>query len=582
MNGIKKNNLINRFYLIGISLSSLGCNLEHALADTSDNPITFNQHIAPIILEHCAPCHREGMSAPFHLITFEDVKKRAKQVKEVTESRYMPPWLPEPVQGGFEHERRLSDQQISLLKTWVDQGGKEGADFTPPTIPDWPGDWQLGKPDIIASMPNAYSLQAEGRDVYRNFVLKVPIDKPRYVQELEFQPENARVVHHALIYIDGTRQSQRKDNADTKPGFGGMRVPMSAGMPEGQFLSWQPGKIYSESDNNIPWLLHPGTDLVIQVHMNPTGKIEDFKCSVGLHLTDAPPSSIPYKLKLTSLAVDIPPATAFYRVQDSMKLPVDVQLTRILPHAHYLCKRMEGYAVFPDGKKQQLILIKDWDFNWQGDYIYQSPVMLPKGTILHMDYSYDNSAGNLANPHSPPKRVTYGPESTDEMAELWFQFVLNSLEDRAIFEEQVKLKNKEVLIQFGSSQLGQETNDPNLLMITAQAYLAAGNQQSAFRTFSKVVELDAKRFNAWFNMGTMLRSSGQNQAAKQAFGNVIRIDPNDAEAYGSLGGIFLEEGKLEPAEKCFRAALRLNPIDQIASNALNQILDQRRERNQSP
>ncbi len=582
MNGIIFNTLFTRLFFISVALISLDSNMVQVLADKTDQSVTFNQHIAPILLNHCAPCHREGMSAPFHLVTYEDAKKRDKQIKEVTESRYMPPWLPEPVQGGFEHERRLSDQQINLIKSWVDQGSKEGAGFTPPTIPDWPGDWQLSEPDIIASMPNAYSLQAEGRDVYRNFVLKVPINKPRYVKELEFHPENARVVHHALIYVDGTRQSQRKDNADPAPGFGGMSVPLSAGMPEGQFLSWQPGKIYSESDNDIPWLLQPGTDLVIQVHMNPTGKVEDFKCSVGLHFTDTPPSSIPYKIKLTSLAVDIPPETAFYRVQDSMKLPVDVRLTRILPHAHYLCRRMEGYAIFPDGKKQQLILIKNWDFNWQGDYIYRTPIKLPKGTILHMDYSYDNSSGNLANPHSPPKRVTYGPESSDEMAELWFQFVLYSLEEKTIFEEAVKQKNKAVLIQFGRSRLGQETQDPNLLMITAQAFLAAGNQQAAFKTFSKVVQLDAKRFNAWFNMGTMLRSSGQNQAAKQAFGNVIRIDPNDAEAYGSLGIIFLEEGKLEPAEKCFRAALRLNPIDQIAANALSQILDQKRKQSETP
>ena len=582
MYGIKFNHLIARLFTVSGNLILLVSHTGQALSDNTVNPVTFNQHIAPILLEHCAPCHREGMSAPFHLTTFADAKKRARQITEVTETRYMPPWLPEPVQGGFEHERRLTVQQIELIKTWVDQGGKEGADFTPPATPEWPGDWQLDEPDIIASMPKAYSLQAEGRDVYRNFVLEVPIDKPRYVKELEFHPENARVIHHALIYIDGTRQSQRKDNADPEPGFGGMRVPMSAGMPEGQFLSWQPGKIYSESDNNIPWLLQPGTDLVIQVHMNPTGKIEDFKCSVGLHFTDTPPSRIPYKIKLTSLAVDIPPETAFYRVQDSMRIPVDVRLTRILPHAHYLCRRMEGYAVLPNGMKQQLILIKDWDFNWQGDYIYQKPIELPKGTVLHMDYSYDNSAGNLANPHSPPKRVTYGPESTDEMAELWFQFVVNNLEDRSIFEEQVKQKNKEVLIQFGSSRLGQETNDPNLLMITAQAYLAADNQQAAFKTFSKVVQLDPKRFNAWFNMGAMLRISGQNQAAKQAFGNVIRIDPNDAEAYGSLGIIFLEEGKIEPAEKCFRAALRLNPIDQVAANALSQILDQRRKQNETP
>ena len=574
--------MIRRFFFSSLTLVLWAFQIESTLSDDTPETVTFNQHIAPILLEHCTPCHREGMSAPFQLLTYEDASRRAKQIKEVTESKYMPPWLPEPVDGGFKHERGLSDQQIRLIKSWLDTGSKEGDDTVRPSIPDWPGDWQLGEPDLVASMPNGYSLQAEGRDIYRNFVLKVPITKPLYVKELEFHPENASVVHHALIYIDSTRQSQRRDNADPKPGFGGMRVPMSAGMPEGQFLSWQPGKIYSTSDNSIPWMLQPGTDLVIQVHMNPTGKVEDFSCSVGLHFTETPPSSIPYKIKLTSLAIDIPSETSFYRVKDSMQLPVDVQLTRILPHAHYLCKRMEGYAIFPDGITKRLILIKNWDFNWQGEYIYETPIKLPKGTVLHMDYTYDNSTENLANPHSPPKKVTYGPESSDEMAELWFQFILNSLEDRKKIKETVRLKNKQVLIQFGQSALGSETNDPDLLLITAQAHLATGDQQAAFRAFSRVVRLDPKRFNAWFNMGTMLRSSGQDDAAKQAFGNVIRIDPNDAEAYGSLGIIFQEEGKLEPAEKCFRAALRLNPTDQIAANALLQILEKRRDQVNEP
>ncbi len=544
--------------------------------------MNFNQHIAPFVLEHCAPCHREGMSAPFELLTYEDVRKRAKQIGEVIESGYMPPWLPAKGYGNFEHERRLSNNQKELIQKWIQQGSLEGASFPAPTPPKWRDDWQLGEPDTIATMSETYTLPAEGRDVYRNFVLSVPIEKPRYVKELEFRPGNPRVVHHALIYIDETRQSRRKDLADSEPGFGGMRVPMSAGMPEGQFLSWQPGKIYSESTKNIPWLLRPGTDLVIQVHMKPTGKPEDFKCSVGVHFAEGPPESIPYKIKLTSLALDIPPAIGFYRVQDSMELPVDVKLTRILPHAHYLCRRMEGYAVLPDGTKKWLILIKDWDFNWQGDYIYKEPVHLPKGTTLYMDYTYDNSTENLSNPHSPPQRVTYGPESTDEMAELWFQFILESESARTVFAEKVRQKNKEVLVQFGNSRLGRETKDPNLLMITAQAYLAGGNQSAAFNTFSKVVQLDPKRFNAWFNMGTMLRGSGQNQAAKQAFGNVIRIDPNDAETYGSLGLIFLEEGKLEAAEKCFRAALRLDPVDQVAAKALSQILETKRQQNTNP
>ena len=141
--------MIRRFFASSFTLVLWALQIESALSDNAPETVTFNQHIAPIILEHCTPCHREGMSAPFQLLTYEDTRRRAKQIKEVTESKYMPPWLPEPVDGGFKHERGLSDQQIRLIKSWLDTGSKEGDDTVRPSIPDWPGDWQLGEPDLF-------------------------------------------------------------------------------------------------------------------------------------------------------------------------------------------------------------------------------------------------------------------------------------------------------------------------------------------------------------------------------------------------------------------------------------------------
>jgi Flp pilus assembly protein TadD len=344
-------------------------------------------------------------------------------------------------------------------------------------------------------------------------------------------------------------------------------------MPEGQFLGWQPGRIYTKGSDDIPWVLKPGSDLVIQVHMNPTGKLEDFQCSVGLYFTDQPPEKTPFKIKLTSFAIDIPPSEKEYHVLDEFELPSDVEITRVLPHAHYLCRRMEGYAELPDGTKKQLILIRNWDFNWQADYLYKQPVFLPRGTKIKMDFTYDNSSKNRANPHSPPLRVVYGPQSSDEMAELWFQLLLKNPGDKQRFYQEYRKKNKSLLIEFGQSRLAKETTDPNLLMMAAQAKLAEGDQGGAYSNFLKVVQLDPKRFNAWFNIGSMLWKVGQLESAKQAFDQVRKIDPNDAQAYGSLGLIHLRQGNRQEAEKYLRQAIKLDPNDAIALKALQQLIN---------
>ena len=207
--------------------------------------VNFNKDIAPIIYSHCAPCHRDGMAAPFNLLTYDDVRKRSQQITEVVQSKYMPPWLPEPGHGNFSGARRLTEGQIALIKKWADEGHEKGPEKLRSNLPDWPTGWHSGKPDLVVQMNGEYTLQAEGRDVYRNFVLPVPTTKARYVRLLEFRPDNPEIVHHALIYVDSSRESRRRQNSSKNAGFNGMSVPSSASMPEGQFLGWQPGALYS-------------------------------------------------------------------------------------------------------------------------------------------------------------------------------------------------------------------------------------------------------------------------------------------------------------------------------------------------
>src|ERR1051326_6038897 len=170
-------------------------------------PVTFNKHIAPIVFEYCAPCHRPGEAAPFSLLRYQDVAKHAQQIVTVTKIRYMPPWLPAPGAVKFADERRLSDNQIRLIERWVEGGEPEGRATDLPPIPKFTAGWQLGQPDLVLTLPKAYALAGGGRDVYRNFIFPFSLAETRYVRALEIRPGNKRVVHHANLLIDRNRSS---------------------------------------------------------------------------------------------------------------------------------------------------------------------------------------------------------------------------------------------------------------------------------------------------------------------------------------------------------------------------------------
>jgi hypothetical protein len=363
---------------------------------------TFNKDIAPLIFNHCALCHRPGQAAPFSLLTYEDARRRANQIVEVTQRRYMPPWLPEPGHGQFAGERRLTAEQIDLLQQWAAVGAPEGDPSDLPPLPQWKDGWQLGVPDLVVKLPQPYHLRAAGRDVYRNFVIPIPSNAARYVEAVEFNPGNTRVVHHAFLQFDRTRQSRRLDERDAEPGFDGLHPPRGVETAAGHFLSWQPGKQAARNPMGLAWTLEKNADLVLQVHLQPSGKIEEVQPSVAFYFTDHPPTNRAFKVGLRFFDIDIPAGQSDYVLEQSYVLPVAVRLLALLPHAHYLAREMRVSAAFPDGNSQSLCWIRHWDINWQGDYRCREPVFLPKGTKLTMRYTYDNSTNNIRNPNHPP------------------------------------------------------------------------------------------------------------------------------------------------------------------------------------
>jgi len=254
-----------------------------------DADVTFNRDIAPIVLARCSGCHQPGEIGPFSLVTYQDVRQRATQIADLTARRVMPPWRAEPADDGsggeaFLDVRRLTDREIALIRDWVAGGAVEGDPSELPAVPRSNArgpEWHLGNPDLIVEMGSPYVLAAEGQDVFRTFVIPIPTDRARYVRGLEFRPGNARVVHHANIGVDRTQSSRRLDAADPDPGYVGGMVP-DAGYPPGYMLGWTPGQRPRPSPSGMPWRLEAASDLVVQLHLQPTGKPEPLQVSVGL------------------------------------------------------------------------------------------------------------------------------------------------------------------------------------------------------------------------------------------------------------------------------------------------------------
>ncbi len=409
----------------------LSCEL--CFAQTT-RPITFTKDIAPIVYENCLECHRSGEVAPFPLINYADVKKHAEQIADVTASRFMPPWKAQAGDVHFKGERRLSDQQIKLFDDWLKSGATEGDAKDLPKPPEFSEGWRLGEPDLVVKIPKPFKIAGDGnkgRDVYRCFVIPLDLAEDKYVTAVEFRPSNRKIVHHALFFLDssGVARSREASNTDGQPGYSTFGGP--GFIPTGGLGGWAPGATPFPLPDGWAKMLRKGSDLVIQIHFHPSGKEESDQSTLGIHFAKKPPTRIAIGAAVRNREIDIAPGDDNYVVTASLKVPIDADLIGITPHAHLVCKDMEAIATLPDQKKITLIKIQDWDFNWQGQYRLEAPLTLPAGTVIDMKYIYDNSAKNIRNPNNPPQRVTFGEQTTNEMAILFLEWSPHNWADLA-------------------------------------------------------------------------------------------------------------------------------------------------------
>jgi len=433
--------------------------------------LNFSEHVAPIVFKQCAVCHRPGEAAPFSLLSYEDVRKRGKLIASVTKSRYMPPWLADTEMGSFRDDRRLTEAQIRTIQDWVQAGMPEGDPKKLPKLPEFTPGWQLGQPDLIVRMDQAFEIPADGPDVFRNFAIKLNLKQDRWVKAVEFR-SSANASHHALFFADQSGQAVKLDAADPAPGFVGMNFlgadnnAGAGGAAQGDLRSrlaaridgsrsslggWAVGGVPRVLPEGLARALPKNSDLVLQMHFHPTGKIEREQATVGFYFADGPPERTLAALQMPPVfgafaGIDIPAGMKRFVIRDSFDLPIDMDVIGVGGHAHYLAKEMQMTATLPDGSRKQLVQIPDWKFNWQERYYFSQPVRLPKGTHLDVEITYDNSRDNPSNPNNPIRRVTFGEQSTDEMGALTIEVVPVRERDLPLFKNALVTHLQEAVV----------------------------------------------------------------------------------------------------------------------------------------
>ncbi len=538
-------------------------------------PVTFTRDIAPIAFEHCASCHHPGGPAPFSVLTYASIRSHARQIAQATATRYMPPWKAEPGYGDFIGQHRLTDAQIELFQRWVNDGAPEGAAADLPRAPAIAAGWQLGSPDLVVPMP-AYDVDASGTDVFRIFVVRLPTAVPRYVRGLEFRPGSSNVVHHANIRVDRTTNSRRLDDDDPAPGYDGL-LAHSAMYPDGHFLAWTPGQAAPLLPKGLAWRLEPGTDLVVELHLQPTGKRETVAPTIGLFFTNDPPERTPGMIRLGRQNIDIAAGETQYVLTDSFVLPVAVDVLAVQPHAHYRAREVRGTATLPDGTTTPLIYIPDWDFRWQQVYRYRTPRALPAGTTVAMRYVYDNSDANPRNVTRPPQRVVWGQRSSDEMGDLWIQVLTRNDRDldllMAAFHPKVVAED---IIGY-EARIRAEPASAALHDDVALLYLDERRFDDAIAHFEASLALTPQSARAHYNLATALTLAGRVDAAMPRYERALALSPDYALAHNNLGAIQFQRGALAEAERHLSAAVRLDPGNADALDNLGR-LEQRRGR----
>jgi hypothetical protein len=445
--------------LAAVLVVGFGAGAGSAAAQTPGTP-TFTKDVAPIFYEHCTVCHRPGEVAPMSLLTYDAARPYVRSIGNAVSRGVMPPWHADPAHGSFLNDRRLSDAEKDTITRWVNAGAPEGDRADLPPMPTYPDGWAIGEPDAILTMQEDYPVPADGQIEYKYFEVPTHFTEDKWITAYQVRPSNPSVVHHVIVYARPP-QRPRPEGAQAQQGRGGAQgqqrrregpITFAPGMDEpqtdtvlkarelkqgpfndrpapeggtGAFVGgYVPGQSIREFRPGTALRLPAGATLVFQMHYTANGKATTDRTSIGFRFASAPPKEEIMTAALLNQNFTIPAGAPSTEVDAEMTLNTPMTFYSLLPHTHVRGTRWEIEAEYPDGRKEVLLSVPHYDFNWQTDYILKEPLKLPAGTKIRSRAWYDNSQGNRSNP-DPSVDVHWGDQTWNEMQFMAFDFSID-------------------------------------------------------------------------------------------------------------------------------------------------------------
>jgi mono/diheme cytochrome c family protein len=420
-----------------------------ALAQSAAGAPTFAKDVAPILYQHCTVCHRPGEVAPMSLLTYQSARPYARAIAARVSNGTMPPWHADPAHGEFANDRRLSAAEKDTILKWVSGGTPEGDAADLPAAPTYPDGWSVGAPDAVFAMQESYPVKASGTIDYKYFEVPTNFTEDKWIQAFEVKAGTPSVVHHVIVYARAPRRErpagapaqpqQRREgpitmapNMDIPDDVKANEARQDEGndrpAPEGGLGSFVGGFVPGFGSrvfpDGMPVRLPAGSTLVFQMHYTANGKPAEDRTRIGFVFAKEKPKNETIMAALLNQNFTLPAGAADTRVDAEMTINQPLTLYSLTPHTHVRGKRWQVEARYPDGRSEILLAVPNYDFNWQTEYIFKTPLKLPKGSVLHTSAWYDNSAGNKSNP-DPSATVHWGEQTWEEMQFTAFTFSLD-------------------------------------------------------------------------------------------------------------------------------------------------------------
>ena len=454
--------------LVSVALLALAFGANVGASSPVKREVTFNKDVAPIFNKACVECHRAGEAAPMSLLTYKEARGWAKSIREKVITREMPPWHADPKHGDFKNDRRLTQEQVDTITAWVDQGAKEGNPKDLPAAPQFADGWNIGKPDVVLSMAEEFTLEAEGPDEYQYFEIETNFKEDKYIQMAEARPGNRKIVHHIIAFIQPPQKGGAPQRKFTKEEIEKMRGEMEKQAifrREGFLMRMKPGiPVYDDGcaqphggnserldgrvreDTEMGQLLcgyapgmnaailEPGTvkkipagsKIIFQLHYSKaSGKVEKDRSMVGLVFARKTPEKQSITRPVSNQWFEIPAGADNHKVTACWTTKDDIHINTVMPHMHLRGKAMEVKAFYPDGRSEVLLWVPNYSFSWQTVYYLKKPAAAPKGTKIVVTGYFDNSSKNKYNPN-PSTPVRFGEPTYDDMMIGWIDYTIDS------------------------------------------------------------------------------------------------------------------------------------------------------------